>query len=92
MVPVSSRLSIYAVSGGGAGSFQSLVVTGGANPSVSTDSTVHGVFVFGGGADFRLSKGLSLRVEARDLVTGKELDGATGRHHWLPTLGVAFHF
>ncbi|MGB9457870.1 MAG: hypothetical protein WCB12_17610 [Bryobacteraceae bacterium] len=92
MVPLSSRLSFYAVSGGGAGSFQSLVVTGGANPSVSTYTTHHGVFVFGGGADVRLSRFLSLRVEARDLVTGKELEGAAGRHHLLPMLGMAFHF
>ena len=66
--------------------------TGGDNPSVSTNNTAHGVFAFGGGADVRLSPHFSLRVEVRDLVTGKDLSGAAGRHHVLPLFGVAFHF
>ena len=92
MVPVNSRLSFYAVSGGGVGSFWYPAVTGAANPSVFTNSTTHGVFVFGGGADVRLLRWFSLRMEVRDLVTGKELSGAAGRHHVLPLFGVAFHF
>jgi hypothetical protein len=91
MVPVHSRLSFYGVSGGGGGGFNSPLVTGGANPSVSAHSTAHGVFAFGGGADLRLSRGFSLRAEVRDLVTGRELSGATGRHHVLPLFGLALH-
>jgi hypothetical protein len=91
MVPVNSRLSFYAVSGGGFGAFSSAYVTGGANPSVSTYDTVHGVFAFGGGADVRLSRWFSLRAEVRDLVTGRELSGTAGREHVLPFFGVAFH-
>jgi opacity protein-like surface antigen len=92
MVPVHSRLSFYAVSGVGFGSFPSPAVIGGANPLVSTHSTTHGVFAFGGGADIRLSRWLSVRAEVRDFVTGKDLGGAAGRHHVLPFFGVALHF
>jgi hypothetical protein len=92
MVPVNSRLSFYAVSGGGGGVFRSPVVTGGANTLLITRSSIHGAFVFGGGADVRLSRLFSLRAEVRDFVSGKELGGAAGRHHVLPLFGVAFHF
>jgi hypothetical protein len=92
MVPVHSRLSFFAVSAGGEGGFRSPSVIGGDNPSVSTHSTIHGVFAFGGGADVRLSRRLSLRTEVRDFVTGRELSGATGRHHVLPMFGVALHY
>jgi hypothetical protein len=91
MVPVNSRLSFYAVSDGGAGFFSLPFVTGGANPSVSTYDTVHGVFAFGGGADVRLSQWFSLRAEVKDFVTGNELSGAAGRQHVLAFFGVAFH-
>jgi opacity protein-like surface antigen len=91
IVPVNSRLSFYALSGGGGGGFSYPVVTGGANPTVSTNETAHFVFVFGGGADVRLSRRWSLRMDVRDLVTGRDLSGA-GRHHVLPSFGVALHF
>ena len=92
MVPVHPRLSLYAVSGGGFVNPNSPVIAAGASPSVSTDETYHGVFAFGGGADVRLSKWWSLRAEVRDLVTGKDLAGVTGRHHVVPLFGVGFHF
>lgn len=91
MVPVHSRLSFYPVAGGGFGSFRSPVVTGGAIPSVSKQTTIHGLFAFGGGVDVRLSQRFSIRVEVKDMVTGRELSGAAGRHHVLPLFGVAFH-
>jgi hypothetical protein len=91
MAPVYKRLSLYAVSGAGGGVFHALAVSGGPSPSVSTHDTAHGVFAFGGGADFRLLRWFSLRVEVRDLVTGDQLSGAAGRQHVLPTFGVAFH-
>jgi len=91
MVPVHSRLSFYALSGGGWGSFGYPVVTGGDSPQVSTNTTHHGVFVFGGGADVRLTRWFSIRGDLRDVVTGRELGGVPGRHHLLPSCGVAFH-
>jgi hypothetical protein len=35
---------------------------------------------------------LSLRVDARDYVTGRNLSGVRGRNHLLPLFGFAFHF
>jgi hypothetical protein len=92
MVPVHSRLSFFAMSGGGFGFFSAPAVIGGDNPTFAPHSTVHGVFVFGGGADFRLSRLFSVRAEVRDFVTGTDLSGATGTQHLLPFFGVAIHF
>ena len=92
MVPVHERLSFYTVSGGGFGTFRSPAVSGGDSPKVSSHSSIHGVFAFGGGADVRLSRLISLRTEVRDIVSGRELAGAAGRHHVLSFFGVALHF
>ena len=92
MVPVHPRLSFYAVTGGGYGTFRSPSVSGGDNPTVSSYSSIHGVFAFGGGSDLRLSRLVSLRAEVRDIVSGRELAGAAGRHHVLPFFGFALHF
>jgi hypothetical protein len=89
MVPVESRVTFFPVAGGGFGWF---------NPPfqgstfVVTRGTVHGVFEFGGGADFRISRHVSLRAEVRNTVTGRQLSGASGRNHVLPLFGVAAHF
>lgn len=91
IIPVNVRLSFYGLSGAGIGAFSYPVVTAGANPTYSSNDTVHGVFVFGGGADLRLSRHWSLRMDLRDLVTGRDLSGP-GRNHLLPSLGVAIHF
>ncbi|MGB9457871.1 MAG: hypothetical protein WCB12_17615 [Bryobacteraceae bacterium] len=92
LVPVSARVSFYAVADGGFAAFSVPYETQGPNPTVtSTGDTGHGAFVFGGGADLRLSRWFSLRAEVRDLVTGRELSGA-GRNHPLPAFGVAVHF
>lgn len=92
MVPVQSRISLYGVAGGGFGVFHEALIKGGANPALDSTSTTHGVFDFGGGVDFRLTRRISIRGEFRDYVTGAGLSGATGRHHGLPLGGVAFHF
>ncbi len=63
----------------------------GSSPSVSTHETMHGVFTFGDGLDFRLLRWFSVRAEIRDLVTGNQLGGTAGRQHPLPTFGIAFH-
>ena len=51
----------------------------------------HGVADFGGGVDLRLVKSVSLRSEVRDYVTAAGLDGAPGRQHLLPLIGLAFY-
>lgn len=81
MIPISSRLSPYVVSAGGVGSFRS-----------PTAATYHGVFVIGGGLDVRLSRTISVRSEARDLITGQLLNGAAGRQHVVLSFGFAAHF
>lgn len=92
MVPVQSRVSLYGVGGGGGGPFHVAVIRGSANPTLSSTETWHGVFEFGGGIDFRLTRLFSVRAELRDYVTGQGLSGATGRHHPLPLAGLAMHF
>ncbi len=91
-VPLQSRISAYGISGGGGGLFQHAAIEGGSNPYVASHSTLHGVFLFGGGIDVRLNRRLSVRGEVRDLVTGSGLSGAAGRNHVLPLFGIAFHF
>jgi len=91
IVPVNARLSFYGLSGGGFGAFSYPVAAAGANPPESANNTEHGVFAFGGGADLRLSRHWSLRMDLRDLATGRDLSGP-GRHHLLPSIGVAAHF
>ena len=76
VAPIYSRLSAYAVTGGGAGVFHAVAVQEVSSPSVSTYETLHGVFTFGGGLDFRLLRWFSLRAEIRDMVTGNQLGGA----------------
>jgi len=92
MLPVHDRVALFGTVAGGGGSFNYPVIDGGAEPRVSSNSTIHGVFQFGGGVDFRLTRMFSIRGELRDYVTGKGLSGATGRHHLVPLVGVAFHF
>jgi hypothetical protein len=92
MVPVQSRISIYGAAGGGGGSFRYATIDGASTPSVKSNSTYHGVFVFGGGADIRLSRHFSIRGDVRDYVTGRGLAGVAGRHHFVPLMGLALHF
>jgi hypothetical protein len=91
-VPVTSRISVFAAAGGGFGDFN--------NPTLSTDNppvlkTVHvskGVFGGGGGADFRLMRILSLRLDVRDYVTVRNVSGIPGRNHVLPMFGLVLHW
>ena len=87
-----SRVSFYAAAGPGLGTFA----------GVTTVSTPNYVRVggrqnsfavgFGGGLDLRLTRLLSLRVDARDFVTQAGLGGASGRNHAILQFGIAFHF
>jgi hypothetical protein len=91
MMPVSSRISLFANAGGGGGFFEYPAIVPGSNPLVTSKSTDHGVLSFGGGVNFRLSQFLSLRLDVRDYVTGRDLGGVPGRNHVLPMFGFAIH-
>jgi len=93
-LPIQSRLSLYGVAGGGIGSFgkDETDVNRRAGVFIGTSRTEHGVFDVGGGMDFRLTKLLSLRGEARDFITGRNLGGESGRNHPVYEFGLAFHF
>jgi hypothetical protein len=90
MVPLHERVSIYAASGGGAGSFRQVTISG-TPPFASGSGTWHGVFDAAGGVDIRLKPSFSLRAEFRDFVTGRQLSGADGRHHPIVGIGIGFH-
>lgn len=92
MLPVAARLAVYGTTGAGVGSFSYPVVSGDSPLSVSSKPTGHGIFELGGGLDIRLTRGISVRGEMRDLVTGSGLSGSTGHHHLIPLFGIALHF
>jgi opacity protein-like surface antigen len=87
-----SRVSFYAAAGVGIASF-------GATSTIVPPLTVVAgsrqnsfAIGFGGGIDFRLTRLLSLRVDARDFVTRAGLGGVSGRNHAILQVGIAFHF
>lgn len=87
-----SRVSFYAAANFGVASFgaTSFILPG---PTfVSTSRKTSPAFGFGGGVDFRLTRLLSLRGDARDFVTREGLGGVTGRNHGIFQVGIAFHF
>jgi hypothetical protein len=90
MLPVASRVSMFATAGGGVG-FLSYPAIESSNAPLTTNQPTHGVFSFGGGVDFRLTRFFSLRLDVRDYVTGRDLGGAPGRNHLLPMIGFAIH-
>lgn len=92
MIPLTSRLSVYAAGAGGGGSFHRPQIVPDAGPSVISTVTWHGVFDFGGGVDLRLSRPFSIRGEVRDFVTGAGLGGSPGRNHLIAAGGLALHF
>jgi hypothetical protein len=87
MIPLKSRFSLYGALGGGAAflSYPGLDSTK-TVPTVTTQSTIHGVVAFGGGVDYRLSERLSLRADLRQYISG------SGLNHLLPTVGISFHY
>jgi opacity protein-like surface antigen len=91
-VPIGSRVTLYGAVGVGYGFFQTDSTS--VSPAISAQSRTnyHGVFDFGGGMDFRLTRRLSLRGEVRDFVTGQGLGGVSGRNHVVAGFGVALHF
>jgi len=87
-----SRVSLYGAVGGGLGSFGITESRVGPDISVNNRRTTTGALDFGGGIDFRLTRLLSLRVEARDFLTRAGLGEVTGRNHEMFQVGIAFHF
>jgi hypothetical protein len=92
MVPVQTRVSLYGVAGGGVGFFSLPSVHPGNPAQVLTPTAIHGAFDFAGGADLRLNRRFSFRIELMDLVTGRGLSGVAGPNHLVPTAGLAYHF
>ncbi|MCX6630275.1 MAG: hypothetical protein NTW28_21870 [Candidatus Solibacter sp.] len=88
-----SRVSFYVAAGVGPAAFgESLTEVGKGFVRSSTGWTVSVAADFGGGLDFRLTRLMSLRMEARDFVTRKGLGGAQGHHHPIYGFGVGFHW
>jgi hypothetical protein len=81
--PTQSRFSFYGAVGVGVASF------GG---TATASRTTSGTADFGGGVDCRLTRLLSLRVEARDFLTRPGLGGTEGRNHAMYFIGIALHF
>jgi opacity protein-like surface antigen len=87
-----SRVSFYGAAGFGIASFSgpsTIVVPSTVVVSKRQNSAAFG---FGGGIDFRLTRLLSIRGDARDFVTKEGLGGVTGRNHGIFQAGIAFHF
>jgi hypothetical protein len=93
-LPLGGRASLYAAGGGGIGWFgDNAVITGPGLAVIRGQTTATAAFDFGGGLDLRLTRLLSLRGEARDLVTShKSLSGTGGRNNPIYAFGFAFHF
>jgi hypothetical protein len=92
MIPVHSRISVFAALGGGVGYFRNLTLSSDNPPQLKTNHVYHAVVGAGGGVDFRIVRRLSIRVDARDYVTGRDSGGVVGRHHFLPMVGIALHY
>jgi opacity protein-like surface antigen len=90
-VPVGRRVSFYGAVGAGYGRFD-YNETGANGHTIKSEATYHGVFDFGGGMDFRLTRLLGVRGEVRDFVTGKGLGGVSGRNQIVFGFGMAVHF
>jgi hypothetical protein len=90
-IPTGTRLSFYVATGVGAADFHEFDEFFGPQPTSRTISTWHLAFDFGGGIDFRISRWLSLRADARDYVSGAGLGGSIGHNHAVVGFGVAIH-
>ena len=88
-----ARVALYALAGGGLASFGTITAVVATGSVSSTSSRVNtGAFAFGGGIDFRVTKLLSIRFEARDFVTRSGLGGTSGVNHLLLAGGIGFPF
>jgi hypothetical protein len=92
MVPVHSRISIFGAAGGGVGHFHSYALASSDAPYLRSYGTYHGVVDFGFGADFRIARHFSIRLDIRDYQTGDNLGGYHAPYHIVPMLGFALHY
>jgi opacity protein-like surface antigen len=89
-----SRISFYGAVGLGPVAFdESKTLVGNGLINTSIRWTIAGALDFGGGLDFRLTRLISLRAEARDfVVSGRHLGGQDGYNHPIFGFGVGFHW
>jgi hypothetical protein len=89
-----SRLSLYTALGAGLGIYgvKYIYYAGPSAGTIAEHHTTSGVVDFGGGVDYRLTKLLSLRGEARDFVSRHVLGTGSGRNFVLVEAGIGFHF
>jgi len=88
-LPVTSRLVLFGITGGGAGSFHQYNL--GADGSAKSFETWHGVGETSGGFDIRVLRHFSLRFQATDVISGRNLSGYPGVNHFAALGGIAFH-
>jgi hypothetical protein len=88
-----ARVSFYAAAGLGIASFAATSSIAATPVHVISGSRENGFAAgLGGGIDFRLTRLLSLRVDARDFITKAGLGQISGSNHAILQAGVAFHF
>lgn len=92
-IPTGTRVSFYTALGGGVAFIHEEDVLV-ANPLVMTTNATLAkpVLDFGVGMDVRISRWLSLRVDARDYVHSSASDVPQHYNHAAVFAGVAFHF
>ena len=88
-----NRISVYGALGGGVGWVDNKEEIVGPGMVSSINGWSAGPALdFGGGLDFRLTRLLSLRGEARDFVTRTGYGTSTGHNSLFFTFGIGFHF
>jgi opacity protein-like surface antigen len=91
-----SKFSPYALAGGGGLIFRPTDNGGGFVPGAETQAK--GAFLYGGGADYALTRHFSLRAEYRGFVYKNPDFGLATLHadNWThtaqPSAGIVFHF
>ena len=94
--PARLRLHPYVLAEGGALVFDPTGNAFGSAPGAQSQTV--GVFVYGGGVDYPLSRHISLRAEYRGLVYNapnfgiSSLDTSTNTHAAQPSAGIVFRF
>jgi opacity protein-like surface antigen len=90
------RISTYALAGGGGLIFDPTGNSGGAVPGAGSQG--RGAFLYGAGADYALTRHLSLRAEYRGFVYKdpdfglRALNTNSWTHTAQPSAGIVFHF